>query len=133
MTLLVETNGAYADTKKLRALLEQVSSSYVGALWDINHPVRFFGETVEQTYENIGPHLKYVHLKDSVALPDGSVQYRMLTKGDLPVREMIGLLREKGYAGYLSLEWVKRWNRDLEDAGIVFAHYINKMKTLLSE
>ena len=57
----------------------------------------------------------------------------MLTKGDLPVREMIGLLREKGYAGYLSLEWVKRWNRDLEDAGIVFAHYINKMKTLLSE
>ena len=133
VTLLVETNGVYADTKKLHALLDQVDSAYIGALWDINHPVRFFGETVEQTYENIGPYLKYVHLKDSVALPDGSVQYRMLTKGDLPVREMIGLLKNAGYAGYLSLEWVKRWNPDLEDAGIVFAHYINKMKTLLHE
>lgn len=95
VTLLVETNGVYADTKKLRALLDQVDSAYIGALWDINHPVRFFGETVEQTYENIGPYLKYVHLKDSVALPDGSVQYRMLTKGDLPVREMIGLLKTR--------------------------------------
>ena len=42
VTLLVETNGAYADTKRLRKLLDTVASPYVAALWDVHHPYRYF-------------------------------------------------------------------------------------------
>ena len=44
VTLLVETNGVYADTARLRRLLEQLSSDAVAALWDMHHPYRFLGD-----------------------------------------------------------------------------------------
>ncbi len=130
VSLLIETNGIYADTARLRKLLMQVNSPYVGVLWDIHHPVRFFGETPAQTYANIGDLVRHVHLKDSVTDDQGNITYKMLTHGDLPVADAVDTLRRGGYNGYLSLEWTKRWNAELEDAGVVFAHYIKKIKAL---
>ena len=36
----------------------------------------------------------------------------------------------EGIDGFFSLEWVKRWNPDLQEPGIVFAHYKNYMDSL---
>ena len=54
VTLLVETNGVYSDTARLRAVLDRAPSDNVGALWDVHHPYRFAGETPEQTVQNLG-------------------------------------------------------------------------------
>ena len=43
--LLVETNGVYANTQRLRALLDKVNLPSVAALWDIHHPYRYAGES----------------------------------------------------------------------------------------
>ncbi|HBL35934.1 MAG TPA: AMP-dependent synthetase, partial [Firmicutes bacterium] len=51
VTLLVETNGVYADTNRLRNLLDQVGSDAVAALWDQHHPYRFAGEKPETTVQ----------------------------------------------------------------------------------
>ena len=40
VTLLVETNGVYADTARLARLLAGIQSDSVGALWDMHHPYR---------------------------------------------------------------------------------------------
>ena len=48
VTLLVETNGVYTDTARLRDLLDQIDSDNIGALWDIHHPYRFAGEAPGQ-------------------------------------------------------------------------------------
>ena len=128
---LIETNGVYADTKRLSALLRSLSGSSIGVLWDMHHPYRYFGEQPEQTYENIGSYIKYVHVKDSVVDRDGRLQYKMMGYGDLPVKEGVRILNENGYDGYLSLEWVKRWYSDLEAPGVVFLQYINYMKKII--
>ena len=47
VTLLVETNGVYGDTARLRKLLDRVNRPEIAALWDIHHPYRFFGEDAE--------------------------------------------------------------------------------------
>jgi fatty-acyl-CoA synthase len=125
--LLVETNGVYADTKRLKALLDAVNSPYVAALWDMHHPYRYFGESGEETINNLGKYIKYVHTKDSV-MQNNSPQYRLMGEGDLPVQEMLLALDKFGYDGYISLEWVKRWAGNLEDAGIVFPHYADYME-----
>ena len=39
-------------------------------------------------------------------------------------------LDRAGFDGFFSLEWVKRWNPDLQEPGIVFAHYKNYMDSL---
>ena len=126
VTLLVETNGVYADTKRLKKVLDAVGSPYVAALWDMHHPYRFFDEAPHETIKNIGKYIKYVHVKDSV-MEDGKISYRMMGEGDLPLEDMLDELKTTGYDGYVSLEWVKRWAKDLSDAGIVFPHFANYM------
>lgn len=130
VTLLVETNGAYADTKRLKKLIEAVDSPYVSVLWDLQHPYRFFSEEPEETYENIGKYVKYVHVKDSRVI-EGKIMYFMMGDGDMPLKQMLNLLKTKGYDGYVSLEWVKRWSRDLAEAGIVFPQFAYYMKPYL--
>ncbi|MBR1625430.1 MAG: sugar phosphate isomerase/epimerase, partial [Clostridia bacterium] len=66
VVLLVESNGVYADTLRLRKLLDAVGNNHVAALWDVNHPYRFMHESPEKTVENLGNYIKYVHVKDSV-------------------------------------------------------------------
>ncbi len=43
VTLLVETNGVYSNTKRLKKVLDKVASRKVAALWDMHHPYRFNG------------------------------------------------------------------------------------------
>jgi fatty-acyl-CoA synthase len=126
VTLLVETNGVYADTARLRELLDRVANDSVAALWDIHHPYRFANETPEKTVQNLGAYIKYVHVKDSI-MENGTVKYRMMGEGDLPIDKMMFALRSINYEGYISLEWVKRWAGDLSDAGVVFPQFANYM------
>ncbi len=124
VTLLVETNGVYCDTKRLFNLLNEVGSDNVAALWDIHHTVRYGKETPEITLQNLGAYIKHVHVKDSV-VENGVTVYKMMGEGDLPISETIDALNSINYEGYISLEWVKRWAPDLSDAGIVFPQFIS--------
>lgn len=128
VVLLIETNGVYADTARLADLMKKLNHDSVRVLWDIHHPYRYFDESPETTWNNISDYIAYVHVKDSVIV-DGKVQYRMLGSGDLPVQEALDLLADNEYDGFVSLEWVKRWSQDLEDAAIVFPAYVNWMRS----
>ncbi|MBQ3181399.1 MAG: AMP-binding protein [Clostridia bacterium] len=128
--LLVETSGVYSDTKRLAKIIEAVNDPHVAVLWDIHHPYRFMNEAPVETYKNIGKYLKYVHIKDSV-MENGAVQYKILGDGDIPVTEILDLLRTSGYDDYISLEWVKRWNKTLTDAAVVFPAFANFMSDYL--
>ncbi len=130
VTLLVETNGVYSDTKRLRKLLDTVNSPAVGALWDMHHPYRYMGETGAETVENLGDYIKFIHVKDSQII-DGKLTYKLMGQGDMPLSEMFSALQKIGYDGYISLEWVKRWSRDLYAAGIVFPQFARYMKPYL--
>ncbi len=129
ITLLFETHGVWADSKKLARLVSAIASPHIGILWDIHHPYRFMGESPEETFDNIRPFLKHVHLKDS--LWEGErIRYKMVGQGDLPLSKFVHLLRDSGYEGFYSLEWVKRWDTTLEEPGIVLAHFPNYINNL---
>ncbi len=95
VTLLCETNGVYADTKRLKALLDRVNSPAVAALWDLQHPYRNFGESAEETISNLGSYIRYCHIKDS-ALVGGRLVYRMMGEGDMPLEDMLDKLLSTG-------------------------------------
>ncbi len=126
VTLLVETNGVYSDTKRLGALLTEINSDYVAALWDVMHPYRNFNESADTTIQNLGGFIKYVHMKDS-KIVNGHLEYKFMGEGDMPIPEFIAALRTLDYEGYISLEWVKRWMPELENSNVVFPAYINYM------
>ncbi|MDD3214811.1 MAG: sugar phosphate isomerase/epimerase [Eubacteriales bacterium] len=127
--LLIETHGVWSDSEKLARLLSCIGSDSVGALWDVHHPYRFMGEQPGTTVDNLKPWLWHTHFKDSQKTAEG-YRYTLPGFGDVPLEGAVAALRESGYDGYYSLEWVKRWDTTLEEPGIVFAHYANFMRTL---
>lgn len=127
VTPLMETNGMFADSRLLADFLDDAGCG--GALWDINHPYRFMGESMATTFENLKGKIRHVHLKDSV-VENSRIRYKMMGRGDLPVKEAVELLKKSGYDGAYSLEWVKRWNQELEEPGIVFSHFISYLSRL---
>ncbi|MDR0805126.1 MAG: AMP-binding protein, partial [Oscillospiraceae bacterium] len=122
VTLLIETNGAYSDTARLKKLVQTIGADNLGVLWDIHHPYRYNGEDAETTLGNIGAYVKFVHVKDSVMV-GGEPEYRLCGEGDLPLDKFFAALDGINYDGYVSLEWVKRWFAGLDNAGIVIPHF----------
>jgi fatty-acyl-CoA synthase len=132
VTLLIETNGVFADTTRLAKLLASLSSDAVGALWDLHHPYRFAGESPAQTVEHLGAYIKYVHCKDS-AVEDGGVKYKLMGEGDLPFDLFFRALRSINFDGFFCLEWLKRYAPELEDAGIVFPQFIHYVSQFIGQ
>ena len=130
--LLVETTSEYADTTRLARVLDEVGMDSVGALWDLHHPYRLNGEAPEQSVANLGRHLRYCQVKDSVQVGE-HFEYRMMGEGDLPLYQMFDALVASGYDGYMTFEWVTRWARDIAvgEAGIVFPQFLDYMREYL--
>jgi len=126
VTLLIETVGVFADTSKLRDMLNRFASDSLAALWNMHYPYRMAGESAETTIQNLGAYVRHVHLRDSEVV-DGKIEYRLITEGSLPVDEMMLALRSVNYDGYISLEWDPAWMPDLTDMEIIFSHFVNTM------
>ncbi len=130
ITLIIETNGVYSDSARLKNILDSIHSDNVAALWDVHHTYRFAKETPEQTVQNLGMYIAHVHIKDSI-IEDGKISYKLMGEGDMPIEEAIRALRSINFEGYFSLEWVKRWAPYLQDAGIIFPNYVNYMSAFM--
>ncbi|MDR0315068.1 MAG: sugar phosphate isomerase/epimerase [Oscillospiraceae bacterium] len=132
VTPLIETNGRLADSKKMLKFIDLSKAKNMGILWDVNHTVQLKGEAPADTVKMLGQLIKHVHIKDSI-ISDDNIEYKIMGYGNIPIPDILKALKDMGYSGYLSLEWVKRWNPDLQEPGIVFAHFASYMKTLLNK
>ncbi|MFH5182564.1 sugar phosphate isomerase/epimerase family protein [Paenibacillus sp. TAB 01] len=128
--LLLETHDDWTSCADVRSVLEQVDPEAVGVLWDLHHPYRTKGEQPEQTWETLGRWIEYVHVKDSRLTPDSDrgFQYCLLGEGDVPLNPIFQLLHSKGYSGYYTLEWEKKWHPQLAEADIAFPQYVRYMR-----
>lgn len=131
-TLLLETNGIYAESGKMLALMSTLAHPSLGVLWDIHHPYRFYNEPVAETYGRLKPYIRHLHLKDSV-VSDGQIRYKMFGRGDMPIREVLRLLHDDRFDGFLSLEWVRRWLPNLESPDMALPQYITTIRTMINK
>ncbi len=123
VTLLLKTSGIYADTGRLRNLLNTFASDYMGALWDVHHTYRDFGESGDTTIKNLGSYVCHVHLRDS----DDTGAYQMIGEGTMPIADVMRALSSVNYDGFLSLEWKPVWQEELQDRDVIFPYYVNYM------
>ena len=123
VTLLLKTSGIYADTGRLRNLLNTFASDYMGALWDVHHTYRDFGESGDTTIKNLGSYVCHVHLRDS----DDTGVYQVIGEGTMPIDDVMRALSSVNYDGFLSLEWKPVWQEELQDRDVIFPYYVNYM------
>jgi len=121
--VLLKTTGIFADTARLREVLDSYASDELAALWDMHHPYRDQGESPDTTIRNLGAYVKHVHLRDS---KDNS-EYELIGEGSIPVRELMDALSSIDYDGFISLEWKMEYLPDIPDREIIFAHFLNYM------
>ncbi len=130
--VVLETHDAFSTGAQAADVLRQAAHPQVRALWDLHHPFRH-GETPTETFRALGPYVEQTHVKDSK--PGGT--YCLLGEGDIPIREMLRLLKsgdEKGgYDGWLNLEWEKRWIPALPDPDVAFPQYAARLRDYLDE
>ena len=121
--ILVKTCDIFADTKKLRDLMNHFACDDLAALWSVHHPYREKGENPDETITNLGAYVEHVHLRDS----DDNGEFRIIGEGTLPVEEIMDALTSVNYNGYVSIEWKRSWMPEIDDAEVIFAHFITYM------
>ena len=121
--ILLKTSGIYADTARLRSMMDRFASDFLGVLWDMHHPYRDLGESADATIKNLGSYIRHVHLRDS----DDQGNYQLIGEGTMPIADVMRALSSVNYDGFISLEWKPEWLDDLKDQDVIFPYFVNYM------
>ena len=121
--LLIKTVGIYANTEKLRSLMDFYACDELAALWDMHHPYRDYHESPDTTITNLGAYVRHVHLRDS----DDNMEYTLIGEGTIPVSRMMRALSSINYDGFITMEWKKDWLPDMQDREIILSYFRNYM------
>jgi sugar phosphate isomerase/epimerase len=130
--LVIETHDDWIATSSLARVMAQVDRANVGVLWDINHPFQLAGESLEESYRNLGRYTRYTHVKDSRKLADGKLQYTLPGEGQVDIRRAVALLKSGGYDGYLTVEWEKQWHPDLPEPEVALPAYARALREAIA-
>lgn len=130
----VETHDAFLASATVAELLALVPSAWVGAVWDSHHPCRA-GESAEQVYAAIGSRLCLAQVKDAARTGTGPDDWQLvpLGEGEVPVREMLRLLIQGGYDGWVSVEWEKRWHPEIDEPEQALPQHLRLLQTWAAE
>jgi sugar phosphate isomerase/epimerase len=130
----VETHDAFSQSSTLAALLDLVPSPRIGAVWDSHHPHRM-GEQPADVHANIGRRVLLAQVKDARRAPEREDGWQLVLLGDgeVPVREMLGLLAGAGYPGWVSVEWEKRWHPEIEEPEVALPQHQRVLRSWIRD
>lgn len=101
-----ETHDDWCDPGHVAEVMKKVNHPFIRVNWDIMHPVRRAGRTIDESFEVLRPWISHVHFHDGVTLPDGKLEMVPIGEGDIDHKRAVELLQEDGYSGFLSGEWI---------------------------
>jgi len=122
----VETHDDFSASSAVAELLAMADPQWVGAVWDSHHPHRV-GEEPADVYANLGGRILLAQVKDArrTIRGDGDDwQLVLLGEGEVPVRQMLGLLAAGGYRNWISVEWEKRWHPEIEEPEVALPQHL---------
>lgn len=105
VTVCLETHDDWCDPNHVAAVMARVDRPFIGVNWDIMHPVRAGGATMESAYIALKPWIHYVHIHDGSTRLD-KLEMLPIGTGDIDHRTALRLLYADQYNGYLSGEWI---------------------------
>jgi sugar phosphate isomerase/epimerase len=130
----LETHDSFSASAVVAELLALVPAGAVGAVWDSHHPHRM-GQRPAEVWADLGARTLLAQVKDArrdTARSDGW-QLVLLGQGEVPVREILRLLYGGGYAGWISVEWEKRWHPEIEEPEVALPQHLSVLSAWLTE
>lgn len=105
VTVCMETHDDWCDPAHVAAVLAKVGHPAVACNWDVMHPVRMGLATVDESFERLRPWIRHAHLHDGA--PGKEAKLVPIGTGAIDHRAFVRLLKQDGYTGFLSGEWIK--------------------------
>jgi sugar phosphate isomerase/epimerase len=136
VSVLLETHDAFSRSDNVGAALAATDSPAIGAVWDVLHPCRV-GEPPSQVMRTLDGRIGHLHVKDGrppkPGLGRGPSDWELvlLGEGDVPLREIFELLATNHYAGWLSVEWERKWHPELAAPEAALPQHLEVLIALL--
>jgi sugar phosphate isomerase/epimerase len=124
----LETHGDFAAGRATADIVRRADHPKLAVVWDAANSFAA-GEAIAAAAQALAPFLAHVHLRD--AAPRGAGRHwqpRLVGRGQIPLAEVIGVLREMNYEGYVSFEWEKYWHPEIDDPEIALPDFVAAMR-----
>jgi sugar phosphate isomerase/epimerase len=129
--ILMETHGDVVYADDVASIMMAVSSPHVGLIWDPANMWTITQEPPEDVFRKLKSFISHVHIKDASKI-DGKWVYCFLGKGQIPLKEVLGVLQNARYEGFYSFEWEKLWHPELADPEQAMPHYPDAIRAYFS-
>jgi sugar phosphate isomerase/epimerase len=129
VSLGVETHDDWCDAVNIKALQKMVGGG-LGCVWDFANAIHGVGTPVAEQFRQLKGTILYCHVKDTVKAADGKHNYVPVGTGEIPVREVVEILRKEKLDLYLSFEHEKKWHPELPEPEVAFPAYAEYMRSL---
>lgn len=118
--MLLEVHDGFSSSDRCMELMNYAGKE-IDILWDAHHSYRFANETFDYSWNLLSSQIKHIHVKDGLPIPGETekVKHTLCGQGDIPVKNLIAMLKRVNFTGPVSLEWERFWDKDipcLEDA-----------------
>lgn len=127
--VLMETHGQVLWSDDLLYIMKGISIAQTGLIWDIYNMWTVTKEDPAQVYSKLKPYIFHTHIKDSIK-KEGKENYVLLGRGEAPVKQAVGLLRNDGYTGFYSFEWEKLWHPEIAEPELALADFPDAFKKI---
>ena len=118
ISILIETEGPLADTKKVLDVINVFGTACIGVCWNIRETYFVSKESADNTIQTLGAYIQYVRIGDK----KGKTNV-LLGEGELPVKDFVNALKSLNYDGYVCA----LWNDEITDPDIVLTHFVSFM------
>jgi sugar phosphate isomerase/epimerase len=113
-------------------LIDAVGPKSAGVQWDVGNSIAE-GEAPEVTWSKIAPFITYLQLKDMSKDANGTWTYVPVGEGELPLADILDLVRGSGFSGWVSFEWEKWWHPEIAEAEDVLPGFVAYVRSYLAQ
>ena len=107
VTVCMETHDDWCDPSHVAAVMTKVNHPAIAVNWDIMHPVRACGWTVDASYNALKLWIRHLHVHDGKFTGEQKMDLAPIGTGAVDHKRGIELLKADGYTGFLSGEWIQ--------------------------
>ncbi|MCP4641228.1 MAG: sugar phosphate isomerase/epimerase [bacterium] len=105
VSVCVETHDDWCTPEHVAEVMRRVDHPAIAVNWDIMHPIRRGGSTMDEACEILKPWVRHIHFHDGT-VPPAESGLRPIGEGGIDHKRAVELLLEMDYDGYLSGEWI---------------------------
>lgn len=121
----LETHDFFSRADIAAPAVKMANSPYIRINWDIMHPFTKF-MTIQEAFDEVKDLVEHCHIHDGIYDKARAPKLALMGEGEIPYNTAVRLLKNSGYTGYLSGEYINVWPPE-----VVLPHDIKVLKSYL--